>query len=97
MICDCIITKEDIERGIPGCTEDCLNRLLMMEWYADSFEALSPVTYRPSGERMRFNNHCFCFLSGSRCPTGEYCTNRRFQKVASHRVNRSVAILSKVH
>lgn len=49
MICDCTLTKEEIERGFSGCTDDCLNRLLMME-------------------------------CGSRCPTGEHCANRRFQK-----------------
>lgn len=32
MICDCFLTKEEIERGELGCGEDCLNRLLMIEW-----------------------------------------------------------------
>ncbi|GAB6021127.1 histone methyltransferase set2 [Chamberlinius hualienensis] len=31
MVCDCILTKEEITRGCLGCGEDCLNRLLMME------------------------------------------------------------------
>lgn len=32
MICDCFITKEELERGELACGEDCLNRLLMIEW-----------------------------------------------------------------
>lgn len=32
MVCDCFLTEEDIERGEHGCGEDCLNRLLMIEW-----------------------------------------------------------------
>lgn len=32
MTCDCFLTAEDIERGENGCEEDCLNRLLMVEW-----------------------------------------------------------------
>ncbi|XP_075721254.1 uncharacterized protein LOC119165735 isoform X3 [Rhipicephalus microplus] len=49
MICDCSLTKDEKDRGIMGCEEDCLNRLLMIE-------------------------------CGSRCPNGENCSNRRFQK-----------------
>ncbi|GBP20595.1 Histone-lysine N-methyltransferase SETD2 [Eumeta japonica] len=49
MICDCFLTKEEIERGELGFGEDCLNRLLMIE-----------CNYR--------------------CPVGDRCTNRRFQK-----------------
>ncbi|XP_061385739.1 probable histone-lysine N-methyltransferase CG1716 [Danaus plexippus] len=49
MICDCFMTKEELERGELACGEDCLNRLLMIE-------------------------------CNSRCPVGERCTNRRFQK-----------------
>lgn len=33
MTCDCFLTPEEIERGEYGCGEDCLNRLLMIEWY----------------------------------------------------------------
>lgn len=33
MVCDCFLTEEEIERGELGCGEDCLNRLLMIEWY----------------------------------------------------------------
>ena len=29
--CDCSISKEDINAGIKGCGDDCLNRLLMVE------------------------------------------------------------------
>lgn len=32
MICDCFMTKEELERGELACGEDCLNRLLMIEW-----------------------------------------------------------------
>jgi len=32
MVCDCTLTKEEIGRGETGCGEDCLNRLLMIEW-----------------------------------------------------------------
>lgn len=33
MICDCFMTKDELERGELACGEDCLNRLLMIEWY----------------------------------------------------------------
>ncbi|XP_046385878.1 uncharacterized protein LOC124155803 isoform X2 [Ischnura elegans] len=49
MVCDCTLTKEEQARGEPGCGEDCLNRLLMIE-------------------------------CGSRCPVGDCCTNKRFQR-----------------
>lgn len=32
MVCDCFLTREEIARGEIGCNEDCLNRLLMVEW-----------------------------------------------------------------
>ena len=32
MVCDCSLSKEEISRGEVGCGEDCLNRLLMIEW-----------------------------------------------------------------
>ncbi|XP_075214845.1 SET domain containing 2 [Lycorma delicatula] len=31
MVCDCFLTKEEVQRGEKGCGEDCLNRLLMIE------------------------------------------------------------------
>lgn len=31
MICDCILTKEERLRGVMGCLDDCLNRMLMIE------------------------------------------------------------------
>ncbi|XP_054709300.1 histone-lysine N-methyltransferase SETD2-like [Uloborus diversus] len=31
MVCDCTLTKEEVECGVLGCTEECLNRLLMIE------------------------------------------------------------------
>uniref|UniRef100_UPI00358EA22A uncharacterized protein isoform X2 n=1 Tax=Myxine glutinosa TaxID=7769 RepID=UPI00358EA22A len=49
MRCECCVSEEDKEQGIPACGDDCLNRILMIE-------------------------------CSSRCPTGEFCTNRRFQK-----------------
>ncbi|CAL1261725.1 unnamed protein product [Larinioides sclopetarius] len=49
MLCECTLTKEEREKGIVGCGDECLNRLLMIE-------------------------------CGSRCPTGEACSNKRFQK-----------------
>jgi hypothetical protein len=44
MVCDCFLTNEDIERGEVGCNEDCLNRLLMVEWYA-SFRILNSYNF----------------------------------------------------
>lgn len=32
MTCDCFLTPEEIEKGENGCGDDCLNRLLMIEW-----------------------------------------------------------------
>lgn len=56
MICDCFLTKEEIDRGELGCGEDCLNRLLMIE-----------CNYR--------------------CPVGDRCTNRRFEKHENALIN----------
>lgn len=53
MVCDCLLMKEERARGLMGCGEDCLNRMLMIE-------------------------------CGSRCPLGEHCSNKRFQKVCCH-------------
>lgn len=33
MVCDCFLTMEEIEANEYGCGEDCLNRLLLIEWY----------------------------------------------------------------
>ena len=34
MVCDCTLpSKEDIEMGCLPCGDDCLNRMLMIEWY----------------------------------------------------------------
>lgn len=49
MVCDCLLTKEERRRGILGCGEDCLNRMLMIE-------------------------------CSQRCPLGDHCANKRFQK-----------------
>lgn len=32
MLCDCSLSKEEIAREELGCGEDCINRLLMIEW-----------------------------------------------------------------
>lgn len=32
MVCDCTLTKEEIINDEMGCGDDCLNRLLMIEW-----------------------------------------------------------------
>ncbi|XP_074601391.1 SET domain containing 2 [Brevipalpus obovatus] len=31
MVCNCILTKEERQKGILGCLDDCLNRMLMIE------------------------------------------------------------------
>ena len=33
MVCDCTTSKEDREMGYLGCDEDCLNRMLFIEWW----------------------------------------------------------------
>lgn len=30
--CECTLSKEDINEGITGCDDRCLNRLLKVEW-----------------------------------------------------------------
>ena len=35
MVCDCTTSKSERSRGFPACGEDCLNRLLMIEWLVD--------------------------------------------------------------
>ncbi len=32
MVCDCYLSNEDVAQGEYGCSDDCLNRLLMVEW-----------------------------------------------------------------
>lgn len=32
MVCDCFLTTEEIQANEYGCGEDCLNRLLLIEW-----------------------------------------------------------------
>jgi hypothetical protein len=37
MVCDCIPPSGDeLTRGVKACGDDCLNRMLMIEWYVDS-------------------------------------------------------------
>ncbi|PRD27426.1 UNVERIFIED_CONTAM: Setd2 [Trichonephila clavipes] len=33
LLCECTLSKEERENGVPGCQDECLNRLLMIEWY----------------------------------------------------------------
>ena len=40
MLCDCTLSKEEISRGELGCGEDCINRLLMIEWLVNSLPRL---------------------------------------------------------
>ena len=35
MLCDCKLTKRIIGREELGCGEDCINRILMFEWYVN--------------------------------------------------------------
>ncbi|KAG8181928.1 hypothetical protein JTE90_000039, partial [Oedothorax gibbosus] len=49
MLCECSLTEEERDKGVLGCQDECLNKLLMIE-------------------------------CGSRCATGEACSNKRFQK-----------------
>ena len=32
MVCDCTTSKEDRESGIVACGDDCLNKMLLIEW-----------------------------------------------------------------
>ena len=43
MVCDCTISKSERARGISACGEDCLNRLLLIEWsvFTYSFQWVS--------------------------------------------------------
>lgn len=82
MVCDCFLTTEDIERGEHGCIEDCLNRLLMVEWYVF-------LSHFVSYYLSLICVLCICLAlnknngfddSGPRCPTGESCMNKKFQR-----------------
>ena len=45
MVCDCIMpSKEDAMMGMKPCGEDCLNRMLFIEWYAGK-SIFIPVIY----------------------------------------------------
>jgi len=76
MVCDCFLTNEDIDRGEIGCNEDCLNRLLMVEWYVCKVFIL----YFYDVISTELNWPILNLFSGPRCPTGDRCTNKRFQK-----------------
>ena len=46
MVCDCSTSEEDRDNGIHACGEDCLNRMLMIEWLVSShFLFVSYVLY----------------------------------------------------
>lgn len=32
MLCECSLTAEEREKGALGCQDECLNKLLMIEW-----------------------------------------------------------------
>ena len=53
MQCDCSLTKEEMMRGELGCGEDCINRLLMIEWYPSE---ISSKTHKPSKPVQCFHN-----------------------------------------
>ncbi len=71
MVCDCILSKEDRINGFRGCGDDCLNRMLMIEWYV-----LSPLYLLSTLKLVYF------FHSGSRCTLGDLCSNKRFSLVS---------------
>lgn len=40
MVCDCSTSEEDRTNGVEACGEDCLNRMLMIEW------SVSPINLK---------------------------------------------------
>ena len=45
MVCICSPpTSEELARGVRGCGEDCLNRMLMIEWYVTVVIRWTPGT-----------------------------------------------------
>lgn len=42
MLCDCTLSKEEISRNEVGCGEDCINRLLMIEWLETELKTCNP-------------------------------------------------------
>ena len=139
MVCDCTPpSKEETYRGAEACGDDCLNRMLMMEWYllfnllhsllfvsfcisyliwsGDEFakvvyhwlsyaydntetkpdvfgvkrmycEIIYSVHDKIENEDSSIqlastvNMYVTFVFSGNRCPCGDACTNKRFQKV----------------
>ena len=113
MVCDCTLpSKEDLQMGFDPCGDDCINRMLFIEWCVPGlllFGHLCPEVWFSChqytdvlcvycGHFLAVNQwFIFClnrpqafqsenydrvlFSSGSRCPCGEICTNKRFQKV----------------
>ncbi|KAF5298400.1 hypothetical protein FQR65_LT01178 [Abscondita terminalis] len=55
MICDCVVTPEEIEKGELGCGEDCLNRLLLIEC-----GPLCPVSDKCTNKRFQKSNFSPC-------------------------------------
>ena len=65
-----IIIIVEMDDPSDACGENCLNRLLMIEWLVTCTCIYSSCPF------------ILLLLSGSRCPCGEYCNNRRFQRVS---------------
>lgn len=55
MVCDCFLTKEDVDRDELGCGEDCLNRLLMMEC-----GSRCTIADRCTNKRFQKNQYAHC-------------------------------------
>ena len=85
MVCDCTLPPlVERERGVMPCGEDCLNRMLMIEWWV-SWTSQSKVNGIVGIDRLQSHKFIWVFTlccSGSRCPCGDYCTNKRFQRVS---------------
>nr|CAD7432157.1 unnamed protein product [Timema monikensis] len=79
MVCDCFLTQEEIIRGEMGCGEDCLNRLLMLEWNTGGLQFPEKIT-AASIVYKAAATYGLVWEIGARCPVSERCTNKRFQK-----------------
>ncbi|KAF5292834.1 hypothetical protein FQA39_LY13879 [Lamprigera yunnana] len=55
MVCYCVLTAEEIEKGELGCGDDCLNRLLLIEG-----GQLCPVSDKCTNKRIQKSNNSPC-------------------------------------
>ncbi|KAJ8320909.1 hypothetical protein KUTeg_002496 [Tegillarca granosa] len=55
MLCDCTTSKEDREMGYEACGEDCLNRMLYIEWYVRQYSDVEPFQTDWKGFGLRAN------------------------------------------